>query len=470
VPPKNIYDYRYITIVIVVLINFRSEIMTYDVIIVGTGAGGATVARELSKKGKNVLILEKGRRRKTGTSVNYLKNMSMDLKADSTDEDKNKYDFLRFPAELMYMEGVGGTTPVSLGNACYACSTCYSNSATTQFKIHDLDLFKELIDASADLKVNPFPSNLMGPATRKIVEAGESLGYFMEPMPKFIDFSKCDNCGLCISGCKPGAKWDATHFVNEAIDNGATLISDFKVTKIIHKDGEVAGVKGVFGNKIKTYYAKNVILAAGALNTPEILKNSGIKENVGEGLFCDLFITVGGFLKGSKLNKEIPMGVKSEFGPYFLSPHFSNQLTSLLESKGFNADPEDVMSIMVKIADEANGKINSDKSIEKPLTKRDIGLLKEGYEKSVELLIETGVDPQSIVSTPIRGAHPGGTAAVGKVVDNNLETRIKGLFIADTSVIPQAPGRPPILTVTALAKRLAKIIEKRVANRNPVTA
>ncbi|MEN6294067.1 MAG: 4Fe-4S binding protein [Methanobacterium sp.] len=34
--------------------------------------------------------------------------------------------------------------------------------------------------------------------------------------PKFIDFSKCDSCGLCIRGCKKGAKWDSAHFVNEA--------------------------------------------------------------------------------------------------------------------------------------------------------------------------------------------------------------------------------------------------------------
>ena len=166
------------------------------------------------------------------------------------------------------------------------------------------------------------------------------------------------------------------------------------------------------------------------------------------------------------------MGTKAEFGPYFLSPHFSTQVIPLLEDKGFNANPEDVMGIMVKIADEANGKINSDKSVEKPLTERDIGLLKEGYEKSVEVLVKAGVDPSSIVSTPIRGAHPGGTAAVGKVVDNNFETQIKGLFIADASVIPQAPGRPPILTVAALAKRLAKIIEKRIEieDKNPITA
>ncbi len=428
--------------------------MAFDIAVIGTGAGGATVARELSKKGLKILILEKGKRHRVGTSVNYIKNIPMDLKLNVIPDEK--YDFLRFPAELMYIEDVGGTTPVSLANACYACSACYSNSATTQFKIHDIDLFKELIEASTDLKVNPFPADLMGPATRKIVECGESLGFFMEPMPKFIDFSKCDGCGQCIQGCMAGAKWDATHFVNEALLNGATLLSDFFVTKILHENGEVTGIEGIFEDKVKNFQVKKVILAAGALNTPQILKNSGINEGVGEGLFCDLFITVGGYLKGVSFNKEIPMGVKSEFGPYFLSPHFSNQLRPLLESKGLNANPEDVIGIMVKIADEANGRLNEDKSIYKPLTVRDLELLGEGYEKSVKILVEMGVNPSSIVSTPIRGAHPGGTAAMGKVVDNNLKAEIKGLYIADASVIPQAPGRPPILTITAIAKRLAK--------------
>ena len=152
------------------------------------------------------------------------------------------------------------------------------------------------------------------------------------------------------------------------------------------------------------------------------------------------------------------MGVKSEFGPYFISPHYSKQLIPLIQDKGFKANPEDVMGLMVKIADEANGKIYKDGTIEKELTSQDLKLLKEGYDKSVELLKAVGVEPSSISSTPIRGAHPGGTAAIGRVVDKNLETRIKGLYIADASVIPQAPGRPPILTIVALAKRLSNNI------------
>ena len=161
------------------------------------------------------------------------------------------------------------------------------------------------------------------------------------------------------------------------------------------------------------------------------------------------------------------MGIKSEFGAYFLSPHFSSQLIPLITEKGFDTRNEDVVGLMVKIADESNGSLNDDGSITKTLTNSDLKLLTEGYDKAVEILTEIGVDPSSIVATPLRGAHPGGTAAMGKVVDRSLETRIKNLFIADASVIPQAPGRPPILTITSLAKRLAKnIIQETVQLKN----
>ncbi|AXV39282.1 GMC family oxidoreductase N-terminal domain-containing protein [Methanobacterium sp. BAmetb5] len=440
--------------------------MIYDVIVVGTGAGGSTVARELSIKGLDVLILEKGEFIPSGSAVTGIKTADLILNQDEVKIPE--YEFLKYPGELMYIEGVGGTTPVSLANACYACTTCYSNSPTAQFKIHDLELFEELMEASRDLKVGPLPQTRTGPVTRKIWDAAEKLGYFVEPMPKFIDYSKCNNCGLCIAGCTRGAKWDATDFVNDAVQAGAKLVPDFTVKKVLQNEGKCYGVEGVDSQgDTKTYQAQKVILAAGALNTPKILINSQITAGVGEGLFTDLFITVGGFLKDAKLNQEIPMGIKSEFGAYFLSPHFSSQLIHLMVEKGFVAQNDDVVGLMVKIADEANGSLNDDGSITKTLTSWDLKLLTEGYDKAVEILTEIGVDPSSIVATPIRGAHPGGTAAMGKVVDRSLETEITDLFIADASVIPQAPGRPPILTITSLAKRLAKnIIQETVQLKN----
>ena len=452
--------------------------MIYDVIVVGTGAGGATAAREITNKGLNILILEKGSPYPRGTAVNHILNSKLDLKIEDeehAEDGDERYDFLHQPAELMQVNAVGGTTPVSLANACYACRSCYANSVTAQFKLHDLDLFEELIGASRDLNVGALPADMMGPTTRRIVEIGEKLGHFMEPMPKFIDFEKCNKCGECINGCKRGAKWDSTDFIDELINShnspnalnyGETsIITDFEVKRVLHNSRIVEGVEGVDegGNK-KEFKARRVVLAAGSLNTPVILKNSGINEGVGEGLFTDLFITVGGYLKGAKLNKEIPMAVKSEFGPYFLSPHFSTQILHSIRERGFDACYEDIVGFMVKIADEANGKLHDDGSAEKTLTVRDLNLLKEGYKKAVEILVKLGVAQESISSTAMRGAHPGGTAAIGVVVDSNLETRIKGLYISDASVIPQAPGRPPILTITAIAKRLSKNLLKSLDN------
>lgn len=443
--------------------------MIYDVIVVGTGAGGATVARELSLKGHNVLILEKGGSNLHGNAVKEIKIAELSLNKEDLDniEKIEKYDFLKYDGELMYIEGVGGTTPVSLANACYACTSCYSNSPTAQFKVHDLELFEELMETSKDLHVGPLPQTLTGPATLKIWEATEKQGYFVEPMPKFIDYSLCNNCGQCISGCERGAKWAANEFVEEALKSNATLITNFEVTKVLHNQEKCEGVEGINAdNEKKTYLAKRVILAAGALNTPKILRNTGIVEGVGESLFTDLFITVGGYLKDIKLNTEIPMGIKSEFGPYFISPHYSNQLITLMAEKGFNALPNDVIGLMVKIADEANGFLNEDGTIHKTLNQGDLNLLTEGYDKCIEILTEMGVKPDSIVSTQIRGAHPGGTAAMGKVVDKSLETEIAGLYVADASVIPQAPGRPPILTIISLAKRLSKIISLKNNKKN----
>jgi choline dehydrogenase-like flavoprotein len=61
-----------------------------------------------------------------------------------------------------------------------------------------------------------------------------------------------------------------------------------------------------------------------------------------------------------------------------------------------------------------------------------------------------------VVTTPLRGAHPGGTARIGEAVDRTLATTVSGLYLADASVLPAAPGAPPILTIVALAKYLAK--------------
>lgn len=79
--------------------------MIYDVIVVGTGAGGSTVARELSIKGLDVLILEKGEFIPSGSAVTGIKTADLILNQDEVKIPE--YEFLKYPGELMYIEGVG---------------------------------------------------------------------------------------------------------------------------------------------------------------------------------------------------------------------------------------------------------------------------------------------------------------------------------------------------------------------------
>lgn len=412
--------------------------------------------------GCKVLILEKGSIQNSGSYVGCMKTKEIYLNNNLSDSDKMNYEFLTLPLSLTNIEEIGGTTASSIGNACFSCSGCYSNSIMQQFEDKNLNIFEELLEASGELNVSYFPKKLWGHSTQLIAQAGEELGYIVEPMPKFINFEKCQSCGKCVNGCLFDAKWDATYFVREAVEYGAELVTEFNVFEVLHENNEVIGVVGINKNNEKVIYkAKKVVLAAGALNTPIILKNSEIK-NVGGQIFFDIFTTIGGYLENAKLKNELLMGIKAEFGPYFLSPHYSMQLLPLMQEKGIVAEEKDVIGIMLKFADTCIGTIDSEGNIEKTLTKLDVDLIKGGYEKAVNILLKLGVKQESIVATSLKGAHPGGTAAVGEVVDNNFETEVKGLYVSDASVIPEAPGRPPILTIVAIAKKVAKIVNNNI--------
>ena len=116
---------------------------------------------------------------------------------------------------------------------------------------------------------------------------------------------------------------------------------------------------------------------------------------------------------------------------------------------------------MVKTSDECKGYVDDDGEVFKTNTIQDIRYLAEGVATAGFILEKAGVDPSTIGSTVYRGAHPGGTAKIGEIVDSNQETKIEGLFVSDASVLPISPGKPPILTILALSKRLADYLKNK---------
>jgi choline dehydrogenase-like flavoprotein len=144
-----------------------------------------------------------------------------------------------------------------------------------------------------------------------------------------------------------------------------------------------------------------------------------------------------------------------------LSPYVPTFRASALAeygAKGLALRRRRLIGLMAKTTDELEGRVYPDGTFSKPVTKRDWARLNEGSTISTEILIGAGANPKSILVSKVQGAHPGGTAAIGKVVDCDLQTEIGNLFVCDASVLPKAPGLPPILTIVALAKRLGQAL------------
>lgn len=390
------------------------------VLVVGSGAGGGILASELAQNGVEVTIIEKGPSTPPGDAYCH-------------------YDIINTGVEISKTDCVGGTTMVTAGNAVRTCQE--------ELKKYKIDIEAELDEVEEEVGVTTLPDSLLGEGTQKLMDSAWELGFTMEKMPKFIDPRLCRPCGKCVLGCPRDAKWTSQEYLKSAVNSGAHLIDNRPVVDIILENGELKGVR----TSDEDYFADIVVLSAGAITTPRLLQQAGLEA--GTQLFVDTFVTIGGVLEDIGFNEEVQMNTLLKRKDLIIAPHFS----SILVDKIPDASSEDILGMMVKIKDDNQGQVTTEKVV-KYSTARDVGLLCEGAALAGSILTAAGVDPTSLVSTPARGAHPGGTAAIGRVVDLNLETEIENLFVADASVLPHAPGAPPVLTILALAKRLGRYL------------
>ncbi len=419
----------------------------YQFLIVGSGAGGGTLARELARRGRDVLVVERGiPEEKVGTFRNCLRY----------------YDTKKLPVPATSREGTvlwramtaGGSTVVSCGNGVRCLEKELSQLGIT--------LDNEFAEAEKEMRIAPINEKLLSLGSIALRAAAKELGYTMELMPKFIYYGKCRKCGQCVLGCRYEGKWTALTYLEEARKSGAQVSYGIKINKVLSENGRAKGVSGRGREGEITISADTVILSAGGIGTPAILQNSGISK-AGAGFFIDLLVNTYGVTGGLNLVQEPTMAlVNHDFYQnkgFILSPFVNHPgAVRFIEAglRGFMAPDKRLIGIMTKIIDEPAGRVYPDGSVSKPVTKRDRHRLNEGSSISREILIKAGADPKSIFISKPQGAHPGGTAAIGTVVDKDLQTEINNLFVCDASVLPAAPGLPPILTIVALAKRLAK--------------
>ena len=413
------------------------------VIVIGTGAGGAIIAMELAKANIPVTILERGPYIESKDSFEYYDMKYYDKRFENT----NSLDLLKTTC-------IGGSTIVAAGNGVRILED--------EFKELGIDLSDEYDKIEELLGIHQMDDAHIGKGTQKFIDCANELGFDAIKMPKFIRDEDCKPCGKCSFGCPRDAKWSRKDFVDIAVENGAELVTGAEVIKIATAGKSIKSVEYIKDGKDESIESDLVILAAGAIDSAVILQKSGI--DAGNKLFFDPFVSVGGVLKDISFNSETQMNGLAVGKEYILAPHFSSFIAKYIKETNPEIEDKDILSIMVKVPDDMVGTVDSEGNVFKFNTIDDIRRLAQGSAAAGAILEKAGVDPTTMTSTVFRGAHPGGTAAIGEVVDKNLKTEIDGLYVSDASVIPVSPGKPPILLILALALRLANHLKEEVIN------
>ena len=421
-----------------------------DVIVVGTGPGGATVAKELSQRNKRVLILEWGDNDPlTGSFWQGARALLVPGKS------------LLLTNQLLGLAR-GITTG---GSSIYYCATCFP-VPFEMLKSYGIDIVNEVEETITEIPVAPLKDEMVGPMSKRITESAHDLGYNWEKLDKFMYQDRWKpEYKFGHYGDPHRVKWSARMFVEEALDNGAVLMNRAKVTKVIIEDKTAVGVEYTKGRKISKVFASKVIISAGGIGTPVILRASGIKR-AGYAFFFDPLIGVRGTIKDINVpNSEIPMsaGVHMEDEGYMMTDlAHPFAFTALFAAEVFRFDKmfdrSNTLQIMVKAKDNLGGRLTDRGGVRKNLDKNDKWKLLRGYERAKRILNNAGA--KDIFKTWYLAAHPGGTVKIGEIVDSNLKTEYENLYVCDCSVIPEAWGLPPTSTIIGLGKRLAKHLSK----------
>ena len=419
-------------------------------IVVGSGAGGATAARAL-QGAFDVTVLEAG---------GAFRPLSFDLRTiERLKRSHLVFDprliQIPFPATharrtqqgMVLVNGscVGGTTTIATGNGL---------RMDDDLRALGLDLDEEFEEIAREIPVSTAHRRGWHATTRKLFDVFDDLGLDPMPMPKMGDPERCRHCGRCVLGCPEGAKWDARRFVDDAVRLGARVITRSRVERLVIEHGAATGVIVRQGVRRRFQPADLVVLAAGGFGTPPILERSGIRCD--PTLFVDPVLTVAGRRSRAWQCKEIEMPFVAQRDGFILAPYF-DYLSFLLEPS-WQAPARDLVGVMVKIADSNAGTVSA-RGIEKRLSARDHVRLDEGAELGREILMRFGVEDGRTFSGALNAGHPGGTvplteADVGTMHPSRLPENV---YVADASLLPSALGNPPILTIVAMAKRVAKV-------------
>jgi choline dehydrogenase-like flavoprotein len=477
------------------------SVLTADAVIVGSGAGGAMAARTLARAGLDVVILEEGRR---WTADEFRTTHPIERYAGLYRGAGATIALGRPSVVLPIGRAVGGTTVVNSGT-CFRPPTAVQQRWRDDFGLGLADpdrLAHRLDEVERTLRVAPVPLEIMGRNGRLLLDAAGELGWRAAPIPR--NAPGCEGCCQCAIGCPRNAKFGVhLNALPQACAAGARIVSHSCVERVLHRDGRARGVRArrPDGTAIDVL-ADTVIVAAGATETPGLLRRSGIGAHprlgrnlalhpatILAGRFEQDVYAWRGVLQSAAVHEfheshgvlieatSTPPGMGSMVYPGYgaellgwldRAPQIATfgamvadrGVGSVLSARGetlvrYNIARDDIAKLVVAL--EAMGRLLFAAGAVEVLT----GLPGAPTVTSQESLREVlrSADPRSL---HLAAFHPTGTAAAGAdeqlcPVDATGRLRgAEGVWVADASILPSSPEVNPQLSIMALALGVAE--------------
>lgn len=412
----------------------------YDCIVVGSGTAGAVIARELSGRGQKVLILERGKYLPLKETVWTLASMFHETPV--ADKLKEASVYAAGGSSAMYM-AIMDEPPIDT------------------YRALGIDLQPAYDAMRPQIPLAEMPDALLSPQALKVREAAIALGYDWKKKLMLIDQSKCSGV------YSYEAKWKALTFVDEAVRQGAVLKCRALAERVLIENGRAVGVEcqireGAFGSRTVRFRAERVVVCAGSLATPLLLRASGLQHVATGGYFIDPSFTLYGRVPGfrgidsfcSAFEAKPEEGIilkdssvhKLPFRLFMLLYMQFSRMLAYRESIG----------ITVMAHDEVGGGLSADGRYHKTLDAAVFDKLARGEQAARAILERAGA--RDLFKAPMFSSGALGTLRVGSDVDTKLETSVRDLYVCDASLIPEEGRVAPTLTVLCLAKYLADIL------------
>ncbi len=490
-----------------------------DVAVVGTGAGGGMLARELAAAGLRVVALEEG---PFSTSADFDRREGPMLELLYQERGARATSDLAL--RILQGRGVGGST-VHNTNLCKRTPEAILRAWAARHAVVGAspeELAPAFEATERELGVVPIAPAQVNRNNALFLRGVEALGWKGGLLRH--NRAGCAGSGYCELGCPYDAKQNALKvLLPAAVAAGARVVSDARVDEVTLRRGEATGVRGALlgadGRPRGAFSveASAVCLAGSAVGSAALHAKSGLPDpsgQAGRNLRVHPGAVVAGLFDEEVVGWQgIPQSVEcSEFLDFdpdalrcvWLLPAFAHPIGTAALVPGFGAPQaallrryRHVAVASAMIHDTSAGRVRVRPGgrirIDYALNERDRAQLAFGLTQAARILLAAGArqvlvpyEPDPLIVTreaelaqiETRGVrdhelglvavHPMGTLRMGEdprraVVDSHGEHHaVRRLFVGDGSLFPTSIGVPPQLSIYTFARRVAAHVVARL--------